>query len=142
MLYGFPWPKTDPNHRKILERPGSFKEKKDPSLYSAYRRQGKQGKGTWVEGGGDEEERTMDHRTIHRFVLPEDEKTVARRSLLKQAEVERLKGETAFLSSFGRGEGYRRVLDSEIVERDSLTPDGELRRRSHRIVQARVYADV
>lgn len=141
MLYGFPWPKTDPNHRKILERPGSFKEKKDPSLYSAYRRQGKQGKGTWVEGGGDEEERTMDHRTIHRFVLPEDEKTVARRSLLKQAEVERLKGETAFMTQFGR-EGYRRVLDSEIVERESMTPDGELRRRSHRIVQARVYADV
>lgn len=83
----------------------------------------------------------MDHRTIHRFVLPEDEKTVARRSLLKQAEVERLKGETAFMTQFGR-EGYRRVLDSEIVERESMTPDGELRRRSHRIVQARVYADV
>lgn len=141
MLYGFPWPKTDPNHRKILERPGSFKEKKDPSLYSAYRRQGKQGKGTWVEGGGDEEERTMDHRTIHRFVLPEDEKAVARRSLLKQAEVERLKGETAFMTHFSR-DGHKRVLDSEIVERDSMTPDGELRRRSHRIVQARVYADV
>lgn len=141
MLYGFPWPKTDPNHRKILERPGTFKEKRDPKLYSAYRRQGKQGKGTWVEGGGDEEERTMDHRTIHRFVLPEDEKAVARRSLLKQAEVERLKGENAFMAHFGR-EGNKRVLDSEIVERDSITPDGELRRRSHRIVQARVYADV
>lgn len=91
----------------------------------------------------------MDHRTIHRFVMPEDEKTVARRSLLKQAEVERLKGEMEFLKEFGRDfsaggkVGKKRVLDSsEVVERESMTPDGELRRRSHRIVQARVYADV
>ncbi|KAK5956696.1 histone lysine methyltransferase Set9 [Knufia fluminis] len=112
MLYGFPWPKTDPSHRKILERPGSNKDKKDPKLYSAYRRQGKQGKGSWYEGGGDEEERTMDHRTIHRFVLPEDEKAVARRGLLKQAEVERLKGTHDFLGQFGLGRDAARDVGS------------------------------
>lgn len=143
MLYGFPWPKTDPSHRKIQERPGSFKEKKNKTLYSAYRRQGKQGKGTWVEGAGDEEERTMDHRTIHRFVLPEDEKAVARRGLLKQAEVERLKGSSDFIGHFGLGaDGGRRITESEVMERDSLTPDGELRRRSQRIVKEQIYSNV
>ena len=143
MLYGFAWPKTDPNHRKILERPGNMKDKKDPSLYSQYRRHGKQGKGTWYEGAGDEEERTMDHRTIHRFVLPEDEKAVARRGLLKQAEVERLKDEASFIGTFGLGrESKGRITDSEIVDRDSLTPDGELRRRSGRIVNPKIYANI
>jgi len=142
MLYGFAWPKTDPNHRKILERPGSNKEKKDPKLYSAYRRQGKQGKGTWYEGGGDEEERTMDHRTIHRFVLPEDEKAVARRGLLKQAEVERLKGTHDFIGQFGLGRDAARVSDSEIADRDSMTPEGEIRRRSGRIISERIYAPI
>lgn len=143
MLYGFSWPKTDPNHRKILERPGSNKDKRDPSLYSAFRRQGKQGKGTWVEGGGDEEERTMDHRTIHRFVLPEDEKAVTRRGLLKQAEVERLKGEQDLIAMFGLGrESKGRVTETEITERESLTPDGEIRRRSGRIVRDKIYTNI
>ncbi|KAJ9652848.1 histone lysine methyltransferase Set9 [Neophaeococcomyces mojaviensis] len=141
MLYGFAWPKTDPDHRKILSRPGSNKDKKNPEKYSAYRRHGKQGKGTWVEGAGDEEERTMDHRTIHRFVLPEDEKVVTRRGLLRQAEVERMKGDVIFLKEFGR-ENSRRVTDSEVVDRESLTPDGELRRRSNRIVPNKVYAPI
>ncbi|KAK5083555.1 histone lysine methyltransferase Set9 [Lithohypha guttulata] len=142
-LYGFAWPKTDPNFRKILERPGSTKEKKDPSLYSAYRRQGKQGKGTWVEGVGDDEERTMDHRTVHRFVLPEDEKAIARSGLLKQAEVERLKGEGNFIGIFGLGrESKSRITDSEVMDRDSLTPDGELRRRSGRITTDKIYSRV
>lgn len=142
-LYGFEWPKTDPNFRKVLERPGNMKEKKDPSLYSAFRRQGKQGKGMWYEGVGDEEERTMDHRTIHRFVSPEDEKAAARRGLLKQAEVERLKGENNFIGLFGLGrENKSRVTDSEIAERESLTPDGELRRRSGRIIKEQIYSKV
>jgi len=141
MLYGFPWPKTDPDHRKILSRPGTNRDKKDPEKYSAYRRQGKQGKGTWVEGGGDEEERTMDHRTIHRFVLPEDEKAVTRRGLLKQAEVERMKGEGKLREVFKR-ENSKRATDSEVVERESLTPDGELRRRSNRIVTNKVYVTI
>lgn len=142
MLYGFSWPKTDPNHRKILERPGSNKDKRDPNLYSAFRRQGKQGKGTWVEGGGDEEERTMDHRTIHRFVMPEDEKAVTRRGLLKQAEVEKLKSEQNFIAMFGLGrESKGRVTDAEITERESLTPDGELRRRSGRIISEKIYTN-
>lgn len=140
MLYGFPWPKTDPDRRKILERAGSNRSKKDPSLYSQYRRQGRQGKGTWVEGGGDDEERVMDHRIVHRFVLPEDEKVVTKKGLLKQAELARLRGED-FENKFGR-EGSRRRTESEAFDRESLTPDGELRRRSNRIVQARVYADV
>jgi len=142
MLYGFAWPKTDPNHRKILERPGSNRDKKDPKLYSAYRRQGKQGKGSWYEGGGDEEERTMDHRLIHRFVLPEDEKAVARRGLLKQAEVERLKGTHDFLGQFGLGRDAARVSDSEMADRDSMTPEGEIRRRSGRIVSERIYTRI
>lgn len=142
-LYGFAWPKTDPNFRKVLERPGNMKDKKDPSLYSAYRRQGKQGKGTWYEGVGDEEERTMDHRTIHRFVSPEDEKAAARRGLLKQAEVERLKGDNNFIGTFGLGREHKsRVTDSEIAERESLTPDGELRRRSGRIIKEQIYSKV
>jgi len=142
MIYGFAWPKTDPNHRKILERPGSNRDKKDPNLYSAYRRQGKQGKGSWYEGGGDEEERTMDHRLIHRFVLPEDEKAVTRRGLLKQAEVERLKGTQDFLGQFGLGRDAARVSDSEIADRDSMTPEGEMRRRSGRIVSERIYTRI
>jgi len=142
MLYGFAWPKTDPSHRKILERPGSHKEKKDPNIYSAYRRQGRQGKGSWYEGGGDEEERTMDHRTIHRFVLPEDEKAVARRDLLKQAEVERLKGTHGFFGQFGLGRDAARVSNSEIADRESMTPEGEIRRRSGRIVSERIYAPI
>lgn len=143
MLYGFSWPKTDPNHRKILERPGNNKDKRDPNLYSQFRRQGKQGKGTWVEGGGDEEERTMDHRTIHRFVLPEDEKAVTRRGLLKQAEVERHKSEQNLIAMFGLGrESKGRVTDTEITERESLTPDGELRRRSGRIVNEKIYTNI
>lgn len=143
MLYGFAWPKTDPSHRKILERPGSLKDKKDPTKYSAYRRSGKQGRGSWIEGGGDEEERTMDHRTVHRFVLPEDEKIIARRALLKQAEVGRLRGSVGFIDNFGLGaDGTKRVTESEVMDRDSMTPDGELRRRSQRIVKEQIYSNV
>merc|ERR1711939_1022517 len=93
MLYGFPWPKTDPDPRRLLERSG--RNKRDAAEYSAYRRKGRCGKGTWVEGGGDEEERVMDHRTIHRFVLPEEEREITRRGLLKEAELARAAGDHA-----------------------------------------------
>ncbi|PLB33935.1 SET domain-containing protein [Aspergillus candidus] len=43
MLYGFRWPKTDP------------------------------------EGNNDDEERVMDHRTVHRFLYPEEESRVSRK---------------------------------------------------------------
>lgn len=145
MLYGFSWPKTDPDPRKILERGGAGrKNKSSANERSAYRRAGRCGKGSWVEGGGDEEERVMDHRTVHRFVLPEDEKSTTRKGLLKMAEVARSRGEDAELAE--RGNIGRRRTDSvgmdSNIDRGSLTPDGELRRRSHRFVtRVGVYAD-
>lgn len=141
MLYGFAWPKTEPNRRVIMDRPGSNRDKRDPEKYSQYRRHGKQGKGTWYEGVGDAEERTMDHRTIHRFVLPEHEKAVHRKGLLKMAEEARKRGENIDLQ-LGRDHVSRKRTESEILERESLTPDGELRRRSGRIVKDRVYANI
>lgn len=141
MLYGFPWPKTEPNKRVIMDRPGSNRDKRDPEKYSQYRRHGKQGKGTWYEGVGDAEERTMDHRTIHRFVLPEHEKAVHRKGLLKMAEEARKRGENIDIQ-LGRDHVSRKRTESEILERESLTPDGETRRRSGRIVKDRVYANI
>lgn len=120
MLYGFPWPKTDPDPRKLLGRQAEVKfgrgrpkasgvivaepipdperkkiksEISPASKYSQYRRQGKCGKGTWVEGGGDDEERVMDHRTIHRFVMPDEERELTRKGLLVEAEQARAMGE-------------------------------------------------
>lgn len=153
MLYGFPWPKTDPDPRKLLERKPQGKGKKNGTLaveYSAYRRQGKSGKGTWVEGGGDPEERVMDHRTIHRFVLPEEEREVTRKGLLKQAEDARAAGDhmLAILEARLRAGSNSRALNgTESAGRDasesgSATPD-ELRRRSNRFVTrpVGVYTD-
>lgn len=104
MLYGFPWPKTDPDARVLLARTHTRKGKggagggggggqRTIEQWSAYRRQGKSGKGSWVEGGGDEEERVMDHRTVHRFVLPEEERELTRKGLLIAAESARGLGE-------------------------------------------------
>lgn len=44
-------------------------------------RSGRSGKGTWVEGGGEDEreERVMDHRTVNRFIAPEEERDVRKR---------------------------------------------------------------
>ncbi|OAP61817.1 histone-lysine N-methyltransferase SUV420H [Fonsecaea erecta] len=149
MLYGFPWPKTDPDPRKLLERKsqGNGRGKKNNAEaieYSAYRRKGRCGKGTWVEGGGDPEERVMDHRTIHRFVLPEEERELTRKGLLKDAEVARAAGDhaLAILEARMRAGSSSRVLNhgmgTESATRDasesgSATPD-ELRRRSNRFV--------
>ncbi|ETI19446.1 hypothetical protein G647_09280 [Cladophialophora carrionii CBS 160.54] len=155
MLYGFPWPKTDADPRKLLERKPTGKGKKagTPAIeYSAYRRQGRSGKGTWVEGGGDPEERVMDHRTIHRFVLPEEEREQTRRGLLKEAEIARAAGDhqLAILEARMRAGSHSRALNghgSESAARDvsesgSATPD-ELRRRSNRFVTrpVGVYTD-
>ncbi|KAJ9500793.1 histone lysine methyltransferase Set9 [Exophiala xenobiotica] len=138
MLYGFPWPKTDPDPRRLLERSG--RNKRDAAEYSAYRRKGRCGKGTWVEGGGDEEERVMDHRTIHRFVLPEEEREITRRGLLKEAELIRAAGDHALAlleakmrAGSGRTESSAVRGGSESGTGGSATPD-EARRRSNRFV--------
>jgi histone-lysine N-methyltransferase SUV420H len=155
MLYGFPWPKTDADPRKLLERrpPGKGKKNGTSAVeYSAYRRQGRSGKGTWVEGGGDPEERVMDHRTIHRFVLPEEEREQTRKGLLKEAELARAAGDhqLALLEAKMRAGSHSRALNgngSESAARDvsdsgSATPD-EMRRRSNRFVTrpVGVYTD-
>ena len=153
MLYGFPWPKTDPDPRKLLERKshGSVRGKKGGQVmeFSAYRRKGKCGKGTWVEGGGDEEERVMDHRTIHRFVLPEEERDLTRKGLLKEAELARAAGDRTLAILEAKMRAGSGGLGTESAARDasesgngSATPD-EARRRSNRFVTrpVGVYTD-
>jgi len=161
MLYGFPWPKTDPDPRKLLARVGEgprgkgrpkAREDRLDSKYTAYRRQGRCGKGTWVEGGGDEEERVMDHRTIHRFVLPEEEKELTRKGLLVEAEQARAMGEDDLAALVALdGKGKRRLasearssegLQREDTEDSMLWEDSDIRRRSNRIVESRVYVNV
>lgn len=150
MLYGFPWPKTDPDPRKLLERKSQSKKRDTASVeYSAYRRKGRCGKGTWVEGGGDEEERVMDHRTIHRFVLPEEERDLTRNGLLKEAEMAREAGDVALAMLEAKLRAGSRGLGTESAARDgsesgpgSATPD-DARRRSNRFVTrpVGVYTD-
>jgi [histone H4]-N-methyl-L-lysine20 N-methyltransferase len=151
MLYGFAWPKTDPDPRKLLARKGQGRKSGIPSNeYSAYRRQGKSGKGTWVEGGGDPEERVMDHRTIHRFVLPEEERELTRKGLLKDAEDARKAGDhmlDLLEARMRAGSNSRALHGTDSATRDfsdsgSATPD-ELRRRSNRFVTkpVGVYTD-
>lgn len=150
MLYGFPWPKTDPDPRKLLERKSQSKKRENASVeYSAYRRKGRCGKGTWVEGGGDEEERVMDHRTIHRFVLPEEERELTRNGLLKEAELAREAGDVALAMLEAKFRSGSRAFGTESAARDgsesgpgSATPD-DARRRSNRFVTrpVGVYTD-
>ena len=131
MLYGYSWPKTDPDIRIILARqqkPGKKAKAATasstttngtaapPALFSAYRRQGRSGKGSWVEGGGDEEERVMDHRTIHRFVGPEDERELTRKGLLIAAEEAKKMGEEEWTGLRNLdGQGRRRGTSSDEV---------------------------
>lgn len=133
MLYGFPWPKTDPDPRKIAER----KKKEE---VSAYKRQGKSGKGSWVEGGGDEEERVMDHRTVHRFLFPGEEREISRKGLLKEAEEKRRELCGRLLNGAGTPD---RGTDSAGRETSySSTPeDGFNRRKSKRFTRDAMYAD-
>jgi [histone H4]-N-methyl-L-lysine20 N-methyltransferase len=140
MLYGFPWPKTDPDPRKVLERKSLGGNKGKKSEFTAYRRQGKSGKGSWVEGGGDPEERVMDHRTIHRFVNPDEERDITRKGLLREAEDARAAGDQALamLEAKMRANSNARAINHgmdnrETSEKGSATPD-ELRRRSNRFV--------
>jgi [histone H4]-N-methyl-L-lysine20 N-methyltransferase len=126
MLYGFGWPKTEPDAKRLREireereredklkgkrkgtgKPGrKGKGKKGgwlgdtivvapTSLIRKGRkgggvwgraekgggRSGKSGKGTWIEGGGEDEreERVMDHRIVNRFIAPEEERDIRRR---------------------------------------------------------------
>ena len=133
MLYGFPWPKTDPDPRKLAER-----RKKEE--VSAYKRQGKSGKGTWVEGGGDEEERVMDHRTVHRFLFPGEEREISRKGLLKEAEEKRKELCGRLLDGFGTPE--RGTESSGREASCSSTPDdGFNRRKSKRFTRDAMYAD-
>ncbi|KAL2416736.1 Histone-lysine N-methyltransferase set9 [Exophiala dermatitidis] len=152
MLYGFPWPKTDPDPRKLLERSGRGKKGAGATEYSAYRRKGRCGKGTWVEGAGDPEERVLDHRTIHRFVLPEEERELTRKGLLREAELARAAGDHALALLEAKMRAGSRGLGTESAARDrdvsesggpgSSTPD-EARRRSNRFVTrpVGVYTD-
>lgn len=129
-LYGFSWPKTDPDPRKLAEKKGKGSPEKGG-------RKGKSGKGSWQVGGGDPEERVMDHRLVHRFVFPEEEKDITRRGLLKNAQLARANSTEALemgsgfgglgLSVGGRG--------SESMGRDneSSTPD-DGRRKSKRFI--------
>lgn len=178
MLYGFPWPKTDPDPRILLARHQKSAKRKNAGAdgspntqaggFSAYRRQGRSGKGSWVEGGGDEEERVMDHRTIHRFIGPEEEKEMTRKGLLIAAENAKRMGEddwadARFLDGHGRratssepgaGNGRGGSIREETEESGSFGygtwgdlmreegVDGEGRRRSGRIVESRVYVNV
>ncbi|RMD44076.1 hypothetical protein DV735_g1066, partial [Chaetothyriales sp. CBS 134920] len=151
--------------RKLLAQPHDRWEKRNgpgrpreqgasaQPKYSAYRRQGRAGKGSWVEGGGDEEERVMDHRTIHRFVLPEEERELSRKGLLVEAEEARRLGDgwLALARLDGRAERLRNGEGRESTGRESSetlwasTPEGEDeegRRRSNRIVENRVYVNV
>jgi hypothetical protein len=137
MLYGFGWPKTEPDARRLREiRENREREEKSrgkakgkggkkkgvgdtivvettaPTTATSKRmegappprrgkgggvwgrggkgggRSGRSGKGTWVEGGGEEEreERVMDHRTVNRFIAPEEEREVRKRGKTRPSE--------------------------------------------------------
>ncbi len=121
-LYGFSWPKTDPDPRKLLEKKG--KGASDSPEKTG--RRGKSGKGTWVVGGGDPEERVLDHRLVHRFVFPEEEKEITRRGLLHDAELARANGTETPDRVIGR-------LSESMARDESLTPD-DGRRKSKRFI--------
>lgn len=116
ILYGFEWPKTEPDPRRLRELaeikdkeqkaarakkqagkrrslPQSLKSTPSRATSSAGSgslwgrgrgggRSGRSGKGSWVEGGGEDEreERVLDHRTVNRFIAPEDDREIRRRA--------------------------------------------------------------
>jgi histone-lysine N-methyltransferase SUV420H len=129
-LYGFSWPKTDPDPRKLAEKKGKGSPEKGG-------RKGRSGKGSWQVGGGDPEERVMDHRLVHRFVFPEEEKEITRRGLLKDAQRARANS----TETPERGNGFSGLglsiggQGSESMGRDneSSTPD-DGRRKSKRFI--------
>lgn len=129
-LYGFSWPKTDPDPRKLAEKKGKGSPEKGG-------RRGRSGKGSWQVGGGDPEERVMDHRLVHRFVFPEEEKEITRRGLLKEAQLAR----ASSTETPERGNGFGGLglsvggRGSESMGRDneSSTPD-DGRRKSKRFI--------
>ena len=133
MLYGFPWPKTDPDPRKLMER-------KKREEVSAYKRQGKSGKGSWVEGGGDEEERVMDHRTVHRFLFPGEEREISRKGLLKEAEEKRKELSGRLLNGFGTPDRATESVGRE-ASWSSTPEDGFGRRKSKRFTRDAMYAE-
>ncbi len=163
-LYGFGWPKTEPDTRRLREiaesrereekrvgklgtrgkgkRKGGLgdtivvsqqSERESTAVRQGERwkeqssgkgggvwgrggkgggRSGRSGKGAWVEGGGEDEreERVMDHRTVNRFVAPEEE---------REAKIRR--GRHSLLEL---GNGIARSG----VGKDSATPDRILAR--------------
>ncbi|ERF74968.1 hypothetical protein EPUS_05176 [Endocarpon pusillum Z07020] len=206
MLYGFGWPKTEPDARRLREiremkereekkrvsEKGKAKGKRkggsagDTIVVSAAKvdegataavvrqgqrskgggvwgrggkgggRSGRSGKGTWVEGGGEEEreERVMDHRTVNRFIAPEEEREVRKRgknSLLEYANARsgslgtpgakdsatpdrvlaRLRGSVVGergRSTTGTGNGYPSAREDSIGSAGFEDGDGALRR--------------
>jgi histone-lysine N-methyltransferase SUV420H len=128
-LYGFSWPKTDPDPRKLAEKKGKGSPEKGG-------RKGRSGKGSWQIGGGDPEERVMDHRLVHRFVFPEEEKEITRRGLLKDAQ--RARANSAETPERGNGFGglglnIGRGSESTGRDNESSTPD-DGRRKSKRFI--------
>lgn len=133
MLYGFPWPKTDPDPRKLMER----KKKEE---VSAYKRQGRSGKGSWVEGGGDEEERVMDHRTVHRFLFPGEEREISRKGLLREAEEKRNELCGRLLEGVATPDRGTESVGRE-ASYSSTPDDGFERRKSKRFTRDAMYAE-
>jgi len=129
-LYGFTWPKTDPDPRKLAEKKGKGSPEKGG-------RKGRCGKGSWQVGGGDPEERVMDHRLVHRFVFPEEEKEMTKRGLLKEAQLARASStETPERGSGFGGLGFSvggRGSESMGRDNESSTPD-DGRRKSKRFI--------
>ena len=91
----------------------------------------------------------MDHRTIHRFVLPEEERELTRNGLLKEAELAREEGDMALAMLEAKFRSGSRGFGTESAARDgsesgpgSATPD-DARRRSNRFVTrpVGVYTD-
>ena len=135
-LYGFSWPKTDPNPHLIPQQRGRSALDK---ATSGAGRKGKSGKGSWVVGGGDPEERVLDHRIVHRFVFPDEEKEITRRGLLYEAQLARDNGTETPDRALGRARASE-SWDCGEEEEGSSTPEGGLRKSKRFMRDAYAYA--
>ena len=135
-LYGFSWPKTDPNPHLVPQQRGRSALDK---ATSGAGRKGKSGKGSWVVGGGDPEERVLDHRIVHRFVFPEEEKEITRRGLLYEAQLARENGTETPDRALGRARASE-SWDYGEEDEGSSTPEGGLRKSKRFMKDAYAYA--